>query len=73
MNDEERFLEIVRRFKHIGYGRMGQIVNYEWSESQPDRAAMEFALDREAEIPTEAMFNSKRDDPLSHMWKRFSK
>jgi hypothetical protein len=72
MSDEERFLEYVRGNRHIGYGRMLQIIGYEWSESQPDRAAMEFTL-AEGEPPTDMVLTAKQTDPLAHMWSRFKK
>lgn len=32
---EQEFLEYVRRNKHLGYGRMMQIISHEWHEHHP--------------------------------------
>ena len=38
--DERAFLEIVRRFRGIGYGRMLQIISHEWYRHDPNGAAL---------------------------------
>ena len=62
-DDEKRFLDAVRELAHIGYGRMAQIVAYEWGERHPERAAMELRL-------TPKQFRiAKAADPLAQFWK----
>jgi len=65
---EEEFLNAVRSLKEIGFGRMIQIITYEWSETHPYRARME------SQAKTlDDFFQWKKGDPLAHCWKRFSK
>lgn len=69
---EEEFLNQVRRLKEIGFGRMIQIIAYEWSEKHPKRAVYELAPERTA-IRLDEFFAAKASDPLAHQWKRFNK
>jgi hypothetical protein len=47
---------------------MIQIIAYEWSETQPERARMETPIKT-----LDLFFSWKKGDPLAHMWKRFEK
>lgn len=35
ISDEQKFLVLVRQYKHIGYGRMMQLVSHEWYRQDP--------------------------------------
>ena len=71
VSDLAEFLECVRRYQHIGYGHMIQIIAYEWSEIDPDRAVMELApKDLHPEL-IEGLFNSKAAHPLAPMWQNY--
>lgn len=70
---EEDFLEAVRKFADIGYGRMIQIVKYEWSETQPSRAAMEFPRGVPKKYLTvDEMMEMKASDPLAEHWNNWN-
>lgn len=75
VEDQEReFLEAVRRFAGIGYGRMLQIIQYEWSEQLPARVAMEIPakpLPIGNRISVSELLRRKAGDPLAGEWKRF--
>jgi hypothetical protein len=32
---EEQFLDLIRENRHLGFGRMIQIISYDWEESGP--------------------------------------
>lgn len=70
--EEEEFLNQVRRLAEIGYGRMIQIIAYEWGEKHPKRAVYELALERTA-MRLDEFFAAKASDPLARQWKRFNK
>lgn len=65
---EEEFLQQVRRLAEIGYGRMMQIIAYEWSEKHPERAMIKAGHAR-----LDDFFDAKRCDPLAQHWRRFGK
>ncbi len=71
--NEQRFLEMVREFAEIGYGRMLQIIKYEWSETHPERAAMEFPKGVPGKcqyFTVRQMLIAKEADPLAENWTR---
>lgn len=69
---ESEFLSVVRRFADVGYGRMLQIIKYEWSELNPSRAAMEFPKGIPHKYFTvKELMICKAADPLAEEWKVF--
>lgn len=71
-NSEIAFLNMVRAFSEIGYGRMLQIIKYEWSERNPPRAAMEFPKGIPHKYFTvKELMTCKAADPLAEEWEVF--
>jgi hypothetical protein len=64
MNELE-FLQMIRRERHIGYGRMMQIIANEWEQSQPGRGLVAEIGTSATEGDRRAFYACRAADPLA--------
>lgn len=72
LHDDLAFLRYVRENRHIGYGRMIQIIAAEWDEAQPMAGLYHTTGGRPTKRQTREHFAIKRSDPLGALagWKQ---
>ena len=73
-SDEVEFYETVKRLRHIGYGRMIQIIAHEWEETHPG-AGLLHTRGRPTESDRREFYAQREADPLTVYagWRRLSR